>query len=92
MDIPFIAPSVNLYNEVYQSCTKNFGGDMGAIHAFIKRYQNKCNESPVIIEYSHLKKRWRINTRVMVNPSDIGCVYDPDLETYKLTSRRKLKN
>ena len=65
---------------------------MGAIHAFIKSYQNKCNESPVIIEYSHLKKRWRINTGVMVNSKDIGCVYDPDLETYKLTSLRKLKD
>src|SRR5258706_7994057 len=65
---------------------------MGAIHAFIKSYQNKCNESPVIIEYSHLKKRWRINSGVMVNSKDIGCVYDPDLETYKLTSLRKLKD
>ena len=65
---------------------------MGAIHAFIKSYQNKCNESPVIVEYSHLKKRWRINTGVMVNSKDIGCVYDPDLEAHKLRSRRKLKD
>ena len=28
----------------------------------------------------------------MVNSKDIGCVYDPDLETYKLTSLRKLKD
>ncbi len=65
---------------------------MGAIHAFIKSYQNKCNESPVIVEYSHLKKRWRINTGVMVNSKDIGYVYDPDLEAHKLRSRRKLKD
>ncbi len=62
---------------------------MGAIHAYIKRYQNKCNESPVIIEYSHLKKRWRINTGVMVSSKDIGCVYDPDLETYKADKFKK---
>ena len=65
---------------------------MGAIHAFIKNYQNKNNESPVIIEYSHLKKRWRNNTGIMVNPKNVGCVYDPDLEIYKLTSLKKLND
>jgi len=75
---------------VYRSYTKirrGYGSD-----TFIKSYQNKGNESPVIVEYSHLKKRWRINTGVMVNSKDIGYVYDPHLEAHKLRSLRKLKD
>jgi hypothetical protein len=65
---------------------------MGVIHAYVKKYYlNKNQESPVIIEYSHLKKRWRINTGINVNPNVIDCVFDQDLEIYKLTSNTRLK-
>lgn len=64
---------------------------MAVIHAFIKKYQNRNNASPVIIEYSHLKERWRINTGILVNAKETKCVYDPDFDSYKLTTLQKLQ-
>lgn len=66
---------------------------MATIHTYIKRYYiNKSNESPIIIEYSHLKKRFRVNTSITVNPNDTELVFDKDLELYKLRSLKKLSD
>jgi len=45
-----------------------------------------------LLSNTRIEKEVANNTGVMVNSKDIGCVYDPDLETYKLTSLRKLKD
>lgn len=65
---------------------------MAKIHAFIKiDYLDKNGEAPILIEYSHLKKRWRINTEIKVDPGTFSCSYDEDTELYKLTSNKDLK-
>src|SRR5688500_1906181 len=65
---------------------------MAKIHAFIKTdYVDKNGEAPLIIEYSHLKKRWRINTEIKVDPEVFSCDYDEDTELFKLTGRASLK-
>jgi hypothetical protein len=65
---------------------------MAKIHAFIKiDYLDKNGEAPCLIEYSHLKKRWRINTQIKVDPRTFSCYYDEDTELYKLTSNKELK-
>lgn len=65
---------------------------MAKIHAFIKiDYLDKNGAAPLLLEYSHLKKRWRINTRIKVDPETYSCHYDEDTELYKLSSNKPLK-
>ena len=65
---------------------------MAQIHAFIKAdYLDKAGQAPLLIEYSHLKKRWRINTEIKVDPGTFSCYYDEDTELYKLTPIKELK-
>jgi len=65
---------------------------MAKIQVFIKRsYLDKKNEGPVIIEYTHLYDRWRLNTGIKANPSLIECFFDEDTELWKLKSKRSLK-
>lgn len=50
---------------------------MAKIHAFIKTdYLDKNGKAPVLIEYFHLRKRWRVNTKVRVDPGTFSCHYD----------------
>ena len=67
---------------------------MAAINVFIKAdYIDKKGEAPVIVEYTHLKKRWRINSEIKVNPSSVLCEYDHDTELFKLVlSKGKSKD
>ncbi|MBT1702300.1 tyrosine-type recombinase/integrase [Chryseosolibacter indicus] len=65
---------------------------MAKIHAFIKTdYVDKNSEAPLIIEYSHLKKRWRINTEIKVDPEFFSCDYAEDTELFKLSGNASMK-
>jgi hypothetical protein len=65
---------------------------MARIVAFIKdSYLDKNKEARVIIEYTHLYKRWRLNTGIKVNPETITCSFDDDTELWKLTAKKQLK-
>lgn len=65
---------------------------MARIVAFVKgSYLDKNNEARVIIEYTHLYERWRLNTGIKVNPEFITCSFDEDTELWKLTSLLPLK-
>ena len=65
---------------------------MAKIHAFIKTdYVDKNGEAPLIIEYSHLKKRWRINSEIKVDPEFFTCDYDEDTELFKLSGNASMK-
>jgi hypothetical protein len=65
---------------------------MATIHAFIKTdYLDKNGEAPLLIEYSHLRKRFRINTEIKIDPKSFSCDYDEDTELYKLTGSSSLK-
>lgn len=59
---------------------------MARIVAFVKgSYLDKNKEARVIIEYTHLYKRWRLNTGIKVNPELVTCSFDEDTELWKLT-------
>lgn len=65
---------------------------MASIVAFVKSsYLDKNNEARVIIEYTHLYERWRLNTGIKVNPELITCTCDDDTELWKLTALKSLK-
>lgn len=65
---------------------------MAKIVMFVKAsYLDKNNEARVIFEYTHLYKRWRLNSGVKVNPDYAEASFDEDLEIWKLTGTRQLK-
>lgn len=65
---------------------------MASIVTFVKSsYLDKNKEARVIIEYTHLYERWRLNTGIKVNPELITCTYDDDTELWKLTALKSLK-
>jgi hypothetical protein len=65
---------------------------MATIHAFIRTdYLNKNGEGQLLVEYSHLKKRWRIDTEIKANPEIFAVEYDEDTELYKLTGSSSMK-
>src|SRR4051812_24023966 len=65
---------------------------MARIVAFVKEsYLDKNKEARVIIEYTHLYKRWRLNSGIKVNPELVTCSFDEDTELWKLTSLKQLK-
>ncbi|MBL0745932.1 tyrosine-type recombinase/integrase [Chryseolinea lacunae] len=65
---------------------------MGKVNVFIKHYYlDKAGEAPVIVEYTHNQKRWRINPDIKVDPKLIACIYDFDIEAYKLSALASLK-
>lgn len=64
---------------------------MARLVVFIKdSYVDKKGESPILIEYTHLYQRWRLNPDIKVNPSFILSAFDEDLEVWKLVSQKKL--
>jgi hypothetical protein len=65
---------------------------MAKIVAFVKAsYLDKKKEARVIIEYTHLYERWRLNTGIKVNPEIITCTFDEDTELWKLSGLKQLK-
>lgn len=66
---------------------------MARIIVFIKdSYTDKLGDARLLIEYTHLYERWRLNTGIKVNPSQVECFYDENLELWKLISKKKLKD
>src|SRR5687768_17285063 len=77
---------------LYQAFVPKTGGAMAKIVAFVKAsYLDKKNETRVIIEYTHLYERWRLNTGIKVNPEIITCTFDEDTELWKLSGLKQLK-
>ena len=65
---------------------------MATIHAFIKTdYLDKNGEGPLLVEYSHLKKRLRINTEIKVDPKIFAVNFDDDTDLFKLTGNASMK-
>lgn len=65
---------------------------MAKIVAFVKAsYLDKKKEARVLIEYTHLYERWRLNTGIKVNPEIITCTFDEDTELWKLSGLKQLK-
>ena len=66
---------------------------MARVIVFIKdSYTDKMGDARLLIEYTHLYERWRLNTGIKVNPSQVECFYDENLELWKLVSKKKLKD
>lgn len=66
---------------------------MSKVIVFIKdSYTDKMGDARLLIEYTHLYERWRLNTGIKVNPSQVECFYDENLELWKLVSNKKLKD
>ena len=65
---------------------------MAKIVAFVKAsYLDQKKEARVLIEYTHLYDRWRLNTGIKVNPEIITCKFDEDTELWKLSGLKQLK-
>ncbi len=59
---------------------------MATINFFIKTdYIDKSGQAPVICEFSHKGKLWRHNPDIKVNPKEVVCIYDNDLDIFKLS-------
>ena len=62
---------------------------MATINVFIRKYKdNKL--SPIVLEYSHLKKRWRTTTDILVDPTISAIAFDEDLQCFKIVSTKRL--
>jgi hypothetical protein len=60
---------------------------MAKVNIFIKKdYLDKVGEAPLLVEYTHEGAKWRFNTNIKVNPTQLKCVFDYDTEIFKLTA------
>ena len=60
---------------------------MAKVNIFIKKdYLDKFGEAPILVQYTHDGENWRFNTDLKVNPAQLGCVFDPDIQLFKLTA------
>ncbi|HEY9048174.1 MAG TPA: phage integrase SAM-like domain-containing protein [Ohtaekwangia sp.] len=60
---------------------------MAKVNVFIKKdYIDKLGDAPILVEYNHEGENWRFNTQLKANPTLFGCVFDPDIDLYKLTA------
>ncbi len=60
---------------------------MAKVNIFIKKdYIDKLGDAPILVEYTHEGAKWRFNTTIKVNPTQLKCVFDYDTELFKLTS------
>ena len=61
---------------------------MATINVFIRKYKgNKL--SPIVLEYFHLKKRWRTTTDIHVDPAISAIAFDEDLQCFKIVSNKR---
>jgi len=57
------------------------------VNIFIKKdYLDKFGEAPILVQYTHDGEHWRFNTELKVNPVQLGCSFDPDIQLFKLTA------
>jgi hypothetical protein len=60
---------------------------MARVNVFIKKdYLDKFGEAPILVQYTHDGENWRFNTELKVNPAQLGCVFDSDIQLFKLTA------
>ncbi len=64
---------------------------MAKLNVFLKTdYRNKNNEYPVLIEYSHLSTRFRINPGIKITQEETEIYFDTDADLFKIRSKHKL--
>lgn len=60
---------------------------MAKVNIFIKKdFIDKIGEAPLLVEYTHEKAKWRFNTYIKVNPTQLKCVFDYDTELFRLSA------